>query len=312
VTLVAGVPLDGRSDVALQLAELLARSAGDEVVLCTVVREPWPPSPARVDAEYRAELDETASRVLEEAREQMPADVPVRTVVHNARSTSAGLLEVAEREAATAIVVGSSSAGAFGRVALGSVSGRLMHSSPVPVALPPRGFRCQPTDRVRRVTAAYGGTEDADLLVVAAAEVAAQVGATFRIASFAVRTRPALTSGVGTSPEATMVEQWSDEIESAGRAALERVSHLPDVPGKLDAVIGYGQRWEEALEDVEWDDGDVLVVGSSSTGPVAQVFLGSHASKIVRNSPVPVVVVPGGTVAAIAEQAEAERPTSSS
>ena len=303
MTLIAGVPLDGRSDVALQLAELLARSAGDQVVLCTVVREPWPPSPARVDAEYRAELDETASRVLEEARAQMPPDVPVRTVVHNARSTSAGLLEVAEREGATAIVVGSSSAGAFGRVALGSVSGRLMHSSPVPVALPPRGFRCQPTDRVRRVTAAYGGTEDADL-VVAAAEVAAQLGATFRIASFAVRTRPALTSGVGTGPEAAIIEQWADAIEAAGRAALERVSHLPDVPEKLDAVIGYGQRWEEALEDVEWDDGDVLVVGSSSTRPVAQVFLGSHASKIVRNSPVPVVVVPGGTVAEIAQQAE--------
>ena len=299
MTLVAGVPLDGRSDVALQLAELLARSAGDEVALCTVVREPWPPSPARVDAEYRAELDDTAARVLEEASAQMPPDVPVRTVVHNARSTPAGLLEVAEREAATAIVVGSSSAGAFGRVALGSVSGRLMHSSPVPVALPPRGYRCAPTDRVRRVTAAYGGTEDADRLVVAAAEVASRVGASFRIASFAVRSRPALTSGVGTGPEAAMVKQWADEIETAGRAALDRVSHLPDVPDLLDAVVGYGQRWEDALEDVEWDDGDVLVVGSSSTRPVAQVFLGSNASKIVRNSPVPVVVVPGRTVAEI-------------
>jgi nucleotide-binding universal stress UspA family protein len=57
-------------------------------------------------------------------------------------------------------------------------------------------------------------------------------------------------------------------------------------------VIGRGETWAEALDDVEWADGDVLVVGSSSLGPVARVFLGSRSAKIVRHSPVPVVVVP--------------------
>jgi nucleotide-binding universal stress UspA family protein len=59
-----------------------------------------------------------------------------------------------------------------------------------------------------------------------------------------------------------------------------------------ELVIGHGESWEEAIDDIEWSDGDVLAVGSSSIGPVARVFLGSRASKIVRNSPVPVVVVP--------------------
>ena len=57
-------------------------------------------------------------------------------------------------------------------------------------------------------------------------------------------------------------------------------------------MIGRGSSWDEAIDDVEWEDGDVLLVGSSSVGPVARVFLGSRAAKIVRNSPVPVVVVP--------------------
>ena len=35
----------------------------------------------------------------------------------------------------------------------------------------------------------------------------------------------------------------------------------------LEAVVGHGESWEEALEDIEWEDGDVLVVGSSSIGP---------------------------------------------
>ena len=68
-------------------------------------------------------------------------------------------------------------------------------------------------------------------------------------------------------------------------------------------MVGHGESWEEALEDVEWDDGDVLVVGSSSIGPIARVFLGSRASKIVRHSPVPVVLVPRGRAAELAEEA---------
>jgi nucleotide-binding universal stress UspA family protein len=38
----------------------------------------------------------------------------------------------------------------------------------------------------------------------------------------------------------------------------------------------------------------VIVVGSSDLGPIAQVFLGSRATKILRHSPVPVFVVPRG------------------
>ena len=68
-------------------------------------------------------------------------------------------------------------------------------------------------------------------------------------------------------------------------------------------MIGHGENWDEALEDVEWEEGDVLVVGSSSIGPIARVFLGSRASKIVRHSPVPVVVVPRGRAAELAEEA---------
>ena len=40
------------------------------------------------------------------------------------------------------------------------------------------------------------------------------------------------------------------------------------------------------------NNGDVLVVGSSRTHQLANVFLGSGGAKIVRNSPVPVVVLP--------------------
>ena len=153
------------------------------------------------------------------------------------------------------------------------------------------------------MTAAFGGAEEADDLVVGAAGVAAHVGASLRVASFAVRSRPPYTDGVGSGPEQAIIQQWVQEIEAASRAILERIGDLPAVPRELETVVGYGENWDEALEDIEWRDGDVLVVGSSAVGPVARVFLGSRASKIVRHSPVPVVVVPRHAAAELAQQA---------
>ncbi len=306
MTLVVGIKPGGSERAPLHLACMLARSRGDDVVLCAVVPLSWPPGLAKVDAEYRAHLDGIARDALERAHARLPEDVSAESVVHHARSAAAGLVELAEQHEDAAIVVGSSAAGVFGHVSLGSASDRLLHSSPVPVALAPRGYRCKPGLRVTRVTAAFGGAGGLDDLVVAAAGVAARVGASLRIASFAVRSRPPYTSGIGSGPEAALIEQWSTEIEAAARKALDEVRDLPAVPHELDAVVGYGEDWDEALEYVEWDEGDVLVVGSSSIGPLARVFLGTRATKIVRHSPVPVVLIPRGAAAELAREAEQE------
>jgi nucleotide-binding universal stress UspA family protein len=305
MTLVVGYAPDGRGRAVLHLAGMLARSGGEELVLCAIVPEFWPPSPARVDAEYQAYVEREASEVLERARERIGDDVTVSIAVHHAESVPAGLLEVAERHEASTIVAGSATAGGPGSVALGSTTSRLLHSSPIPVALAPQGFRASRDARVTRVTAAYGG--DDDDLVVAAASVAALVGATLRMASFAVQPRRPYTIAVGRA-EDTSVKQWQDEIQAAQRAALERLRALPAVPANCEAVVGRGETWEEALDDVEWEVGDVLVVGSSSIGPIARVFLGSRATKIVQHAPVPVVLVPRGVVAGLAEEAVTAAP----
>ena len=46
--------------------------------------------------------------------------------------------------------------GLLGRVVLGSVTERLVHTAAVPVAIAPRGYPLGP-DPIRRLTAAYGG-----------------------------------------------------------------------------------------------------------------------------------------------------------
>jgi nucleotide-binding universal stress UspA family protein len=232
-----------------------------------VVPSGWPPGVGRVDAEYRAQVERDADAALAKARERL-GDLDARLVIEEARSVPTGLLEVAERHDAALIVCGS---------AAGSVTSRLMHSSHVAVAVAPRGFRARAGARVRRVTAAYGGTGAE--LVDAAARVTARAGAELRVASFAVQPPTPVTAGVGRLADEAMVAEWVQDT----RAAL---------PGEHELVVGRGETWEEAIEDLEWQDGDVLVVGSSSIGPVARVFLGSRATKIVRHSPVPAIVVP--------------------
>jgi nucleotide-binding universal stress UspA family protein len=301
MTLLVAYAPDGRGRAVLHLAGMLARSAGDDLLVCAVVPTTWPPSPARVDAEYQEQVERVAEDALAAARERLPDDLAVSAVVHRARSTPAGLLEVAEEHEASMIVTGSSAAGGAGSVTLGSVTTRLLHSSPIPVTLAPRGFRAPAGARVTRVTAAFGGSGDD--LVVGAAGVAARVGATLRLASFAVRPRAPFTVAVGREADDTALREWMAEIEAAQQEVLERVRDLPSVPEEREAVVGHGEHWEDALEDIEWADGDVLVVGSSSIGPLARVFLGSRSAKIVQHAPVPVVVVPRGVIAELADEA---------
>jgi nucleotide-binding universal stress UspA family protein len=301
--MIVGHAPDERGRAVLHLAAQLARSAGDDLVVCSVVPAPWVPGMARIDAEYRDELDRTADQALEVARRNLPDDVTATFVRHSARSAPAGLLELAAEHQATLIVLGSSSVGGFGHVALGSVTDRLLHSSPVPVALATRGFRTAVDARVTRVTAAYGGSDSAGQLVVAAASVAARVGATLRIASLAVWSRPAYTTRLGADSEDQVFQEWVREVRDAAGAALAQVEELEARPSDVEVVIGRGQGWGEALDDLGWQEGDVLVMGSSELGPVAQVFLGSRATKILRSSPVPVVVVPRARAEEIAGKA---------
>jgi nucleotide-binding universal stress UspA family protein len=59
---------------------------------------------------------------------------------------------------------------------------------------------------------------------------------------------------------------------------------------RVETALGQGARWSSALHDVAWTDGDLPAVGISS-GPLGRLFLGSNAAKIVRSSPVPVMLL---------------------
>ncbi|MBS1905565.1 MAG: universal stress protein [Actinobacteria bacterium] len=294
MTLVVGIDPGQRSASVLNLAAMLAGSASAELVVAVVVPRTWPLSAGSADAEWRRFTRATADAALDHAAAVLGDAVPARFVVQEASSVRRGLAELAEQHTAELIVIGSSSAAPAGRIALGSESDALLHASPVPVAIAPRGFRTAAGTRVGRVTAAFHGTDTSADLVRGAIEVAAQVGAALRIASFAVVPPVSGTAGTGLGVEQDIADEWASDVQRRATGLLAEASALAEPPALQGTVIGMGDSWESAIADVPWQEDEVLVVGSSSLGPLARVFLGSHATKLVRVSPVPVVVVPRG------------------
>lgn len=288
MTILVGYPLKRRAKAVLSLAGMLARTSGEDVLVCVVIPAPWTPGLSRADQGYRAYIDELVDNAIAQAREDLDVDVSAQFVTVQAKSASAGLLESAAQHQASVIVTGSSDSGQFGYISLSSVADRLLHSSHIPVAVAPRGFRASGS-KIRRITLAFTGGEQSSLLLVSARAMAAEYGCPLRLASFAVHLSPPETARFRDEHGAVLAE-WTENIYAAAEKALAPGGQAQ--ASRPEIVLGHGRDWEEAFESIEWEPGEVLVIGSSETGPVARVFLGSRATKIVRHAPVPVIVVP--------------------
>jgi nucleotide-binding universal stress UspA family protein len=285
--LVALTALGGRD--ALSLGRMLARTGDVTLTVCVVVPQTWDyPSPARVDAEYAAFLNQYAEDAIAEAREFL--DDTVRAEYTSTSSASEGLIATATETDAALVALGSARHGPLGRITVGGIANEMLHVSPVPVALAPRGYRPSSDARLRRVTCAFSGSTQSRSAFDAAVQLSSRHDVPLRLTTFVVRDRQMYPSQVGYDAERLVEEQWRAQAEEAQESALATLSG--DVV--MEAGVVSGRNWEDALDSLPWEEGEVLVVGSSRLGPVARVFLGSNSTKIIRSSPVPVLVIPRG------------------
>lgn len=290
MTIIAGFSSSRQGTAPLNLAAQISRWTGDKVVAAAIVERPWPAKDDPVEGEYLRYITSAASQAIDRVVGQLPDDLDIPTVVHQSTSIPTGLMELVDAHDARLVVVGSSSSGLLGRVTLGSVTERLVHTASVPVAIAPRGYPLGP-EPIRRLTAAYGGEADINGLIASAAELAKQWPVQLRIVSFTVRPVTMYSGSIEPSVEDLVVQQW------ARRTMDDIVKQLNDIRGRIavpdvEVVVGSGHDWREAVESVSWEAGDMLLLGSGAAGQAAQVFLGSAASKILRHAPVPVMIVP--------------------
>jgi nucleotide-binding universal stress UspA family protein len=89
-----------------------------------------------------------------------------------------------------------------------------------------------------------------------------------------------------------------DAGEAINAAHIHANTVLTAASGKVPAghevgvAVAHGRTIEEAIDGLEWDDGEILIVGSSRLAEKNRMFLGSTANKVLRALPVPMVVVP--------------------
>jgi nucleotide-binding universal stress UspA family protein len=161
----------------------------------------------------------------------------------------------------------------------------------------PRAFHEGRARHVRQVSVAFGRADHDGGLLARAAAAAQDMSTPLRVVCFAVRPMAEFVGAMEPSNEQLVVEEWRKRLEDDIAAALEAAPQRTEADGRtvtatrVETVLGQGSSWSEALNDVSWSDGDLLVVGTSH-GPLSRFFLGSHAAKIIRNSPVPVMLLP--------------------
>jgi nucleotide-binding universal stress UspA family protein len=280
----------GRS--ALNLAVEAAKTLRTALTVVTVVPRPWmTPSIARIDAEYAEYADQLAAKSATEAQQYIDSltdglDVSYHKVAY--RSASGGLLNAVEELDPEVLVLGSSSDGKHGQVVVGSTADRLLHSSPIPLAISPRGYRMSKGGGLSRITCAFPATSECVHVVERVAALAQRLNVPMRVVTFAVRGRTMYPPEVGLRAEDSILEAWAAQA----REALVGLKTDGVVGDDVELQVAAGHGWDDAIDAAEWQAGDLLAIGTSPAGGLARVFLGSRGTKILRHSPVPVLVLP--------------------
>jgi nucleotide-binding universal stress UspA family protein len=132
------------------------------------------------------------------------------------------------------------------------------------------------------VTCAIGNLDAAEALVSAAVDLAGAAAVPLRLLSLAALDLP----GAVAAP--VLADVSAVRFDPVILAARDRLGVTADV----SAVVGSGSNVELAVRSVTWDPGEIVFVGASRLAAGGRLFLGATAAKMLRELPIPMIVVP--------------------
>jgi nucleotide-binding universal stress UspA family protein len=282
-TIVVGADGSSSSEHAVVFAARLAHASGAPLLLACAY--PYDAGTRAANLDVRAGLREQAEVTLRRLGAYAEAAADVRTVAIADTSPPRALHELAEREHAGLIVLGTTATHRHERVFPGSTAERLLHGAPCPVAVVPGVDR---DVAMRTIGVAVDGSPEAARALEVAIGAARATGAQLRVISVCDADRfgaPEASDGPGF---------WIDR-DAVRRHAREDMDELSaglpsDVHATPDLVFGTPAR-ELTARTAELD---LLVMGSRGYGPLRAVLLGGVAGRVLRDAACPVVVVPRG------------------
>ena len=161
--------------------------------------------PSRVtNDQYRVYLNDDARATLDRMKEGLEGVEDVVTEAIADLSPARALQELAVRESAALVVLGSTHRGTLGRVIAGTTAERLLHGAPCSVAVVPDGFRMHADTPIKTIAVGHDGSEEAEAGAVRGGDDLAVLSA-LRCASCTCSRRPSTgcppsSRGRATSP----------------------------------------------------------------------------------------------------------------
>ena len=276
-------PGHGGDDV-LRLGRTLAEVLASTPRVVTAI--PWPDyliGVAEIENELEADTRESFATIERGLR-----DLGVVTEAVASRSPALALHEVAERERAQMIVVGSSHRGPVGRTLAGSVGESLLHGASCSVAIAPHGFAERDRGRLECIAVAFDGSAESWVALETAIGLAERCHAT--LTAIAVADYP--KSGYATVGAILSVGEFRDAERADKMHLLGLATSRIPADVEHDSRVLTGEPAVQ-LRDVSGEF-DLMIAGSRSWGPLKRTLLGSTTRKLIRASACPVLVMPRG------------------
>jgi nucleotide-binding universal stress UspA family protein len=220
---------------------------------------------------------QSSLKLLAAARDEVGVDAG--RICIGATSVGRGLHELAERQHADLLVMGSCRRGLIGRVFVNDDTQEALNGAPCAVAVAPAGYS-EHKAVVREIGVAYDASPESQHALSIARELAVERGA--KLSAFEAISIPAYLFGSGAGPAAGSIPMFVDQ-------ARERIAAL----GGVEPHAAYGVAAEELT--VYSASLDILFVGSRGYGPIGRLVHGSTSQKLARTARCPLIVLTRAT-----------------
>jgi nucleotide-binding universal stress UspA family protein len=279
-TIVVGVDGDEGGRDALALAARLQRTFSSRVIAVLSYFGEVVTSRASSPAYEAATRDDAALTLL---REMASAVVDAEPEVALAPSPQRALHRAAEKYGADLIVVGAGRHGPLARMLGRDVTAATLHGAPCPVAVARRRVTAMPP-RWRTIAVGFDGSPQSRVALDLARDVAGTADARLRllwVVPAAVPVNPWESRAVGMTKRDRAERDRARAVMAETVGALGHEATGESAPGLAHEELA--QLCHEA---------ELLVVGSRGEGALRRMLRGSTSTRLAREAPCPVLVVP--------------------